>query len=355
MYNFKTGMEVTEAQVFLTRQCNSRCGGCNLPASGQNLYEIDLEEWKIVFLNLHNLKIKTVKIMGGEPTEVGMQKLIDLIRFIKKNTNIRVGLLSNSKWDKSIWIKQLCTSGLFAYFASVDTVNTDGAICQDSLVKSQQGYQTLLALKEDGRIPLLATNVVLSKRNMHQICNLAQTLSSDGFFINICPFQCYKIIPKYGRKKIEYQYRKGNQKFMFAEDNIFALQQIVIELVDLQSMGVKISVPASYLLNIPKYGLYGGTWQCKNFYQLRVDADGTVMMCNEFRWPKKSLPNLGTLINDVVSWERKLIDNWYQERLKFQCQCYWSCFLQAEENIRIRSVEFGFFDNPKLHGIGIDK
>jgi MoaA/NifB/PqqE/SkfB family radical SAM enzyme len=354
MFDHYKKSNITECQLYYTRKCNSRCGACNLPDSGEHLQDLSLEQWKTIFLNLHRLGIKTVKMLGGEPTETtNLADLLTLIRFIKDETDIKLALLSNSKWDKSRWFDKICDSGLFAYYASVDIVGRNEAICHDTLEKSQKGYKMLLDLKKNGKIPLLAANVVMSTKNLTQLPELITLLSEQDIFINLCPIQCITKIAKYDEKIIGYQFRKANNKFSFTEEHIPILQQVITELVTLQKQGAKIAVPADYILATPHLGLHGGTWQCKRLSQIRVDSDGTVMICNEFRGETSKLPNISTSIEDIDKWTTDFINYWYEERPKFDCQCYWSCFLQAEKNIDIGSAEFGFYDNPQLHGIGI--
>ncbi|NIA31361.1 MAG: radical SAM protein [Actinobacteria bacterium] len=354
MYDHVMRNEITECQIFLTRRCNTSCGACNLPMSGRGLKELDLDGWKKVFLNLEKLGIKTVKLMGGEPTEIVMKDLIELIRFVKNNTNIKLALLSNSKWDKSQWLERLCSAGLYGYYASVDTV-TEGAICQDSLEKSQKGYEMLLRLKENGQIPLLAANVVMSRKNLNEIPALVELLSEQGFYINLCSLQTFTNPATYNGNVVEYNFRKSWNQFMFTKTDMLGLGRIIVKLLGLQRNGAKIAVPKDYLMMMSVYGARGGTWQCQTFSQLRVDSDGAVMLCNEFRFRGEELPNLSKPIADFSEWKKALIGHWYHERRKYNCQCYWSCFLQAENNIHIGSTEFGFVDNPKLHGIGSEK
>jgi len=354
MFDYINNNNITESQIFYTRKCNSKCGACNLSKSGENNQELTSNQWKTVFINLQNLGIKTVKLMGGEPTEQeDLAILLDHINFVANETDIRLALLSNSKWDKAKWFEKLCSSDLFAYYASVDTIKNE-TICHDSLEKSQIGYKMLKDLQKRGTIPLLAANVVISRRNIAELPELITLLSNEGLFVNLCPIQCYLEEPKYNGEITEYHFRKGQHKDMLTEADIMKINEVVNEIIELQSNGCKVAVPHEYLIDINKYGLYGGTWKCSQLSQLRIDSDGTAMICNEFKGQKETLPNLSQPITDTDKWSQDFIKYWYDERPKYSCQCYWSCFLQAEKNIEINSTEFGFYDNPKLHGIGVN-
>ena len=354
MIDYIKNNHITESQMYYTRRCNSRCGACNLPFSGEKLKELNKEQWIIVMKNLQRLDIKTVKLMGGEPTEQkDLTDLLDLISFTKNNTDIRLALLSNSKWDKAKWFDKICTSGLYGYYASVDTINEE-ALCYDTLEKSQKGYKMLLDLKEYSDIPILAANVVISKKNYKNLPSLIKLLSNKDLYVNICPLQCYINAPSYNQKPVEYHFRKNKNPNMLTKEDLPELEKVLQEIIKLKQHGAKVAVPSQYILDIPKYGLYGGTWQCSMFSQLRVDSDGTIMICNEFRGERKDLPNLSYNIEDIEKWNKDFIDYWYTERPKYNCSCYWSCFLQAENNIKIGSTEFGFYENPLLHEIGTD-
>lgn len=290
--------------------------------------------------------------MGGEPTEIrDLDELVRLIRFVADKTKIRLSLLSNSKWDAGLWFDKICKSGLFGYYASVDTVQGQ-SVCRHSVEKSQAGYKMLLDMKREGSIPVLAANVVLSKKNYKEVPELVRILSEDGFFINICSFQCFTRPPTYDGRQITYHFRKNSNRNMLTEDDLPELKKVIDELLRLQENGAKIAVPRDYINNIIPEGLNGGRWQCHRFSQLRIDSDGTAMICNEFVGQEGNLPNLSKKIDSIDDWNRNFIDYWYRERKKFSCECYWSCFLQAEKNIEIGSTEFGFYDFPVLHGIG---
>lgn len=331
MYDHIKNNYITEAQIFYTRKCSTDCGACNLNKTGKDLKELTVSEWEYVFSCLQESGIRTIKLMGGEPTETNMPKLLESLDYLKNYTDIKVALLSNSKWNKNLWFDKLCASGLYGYYASVDVIKGK-SYSEGSLNKSQLGYNTLIELKKDGRIPLLAANVVISKNNLDSVFDLVSNLSKENFYINLCSFQCggsatYKDIP------VEYNYRKE------------AKNKSPDQLLQAKKEGVNIAIPESYLEKMLIYGLYGGTWKCDTFTQVRIDCDGTVMICNEFRGQQNTLPNIlemGNFDCSDLEWERKLIKYWYRERSKYKCQCYWSCFLQALENIKTNKLEFGF-------------
>jgi molybdenum cofactor biosynthesis enzyme MoaA len=328
------------------------CGICNLPESGKHINELSIGKWKKVFHNLYKLGIKTVKIMGGEPTERHlMRELCELFDFIDLTTDMKIALLSNSKWD-SCHIGRLNVSGLYGYFTSVDTIDGD-AIDNDTLIKSQRGYKRLIELRDSKfRLSLLAANVVISKKNISKIPQLVQKLSDEGFFVNLCTVQGYEKQAMYTTHKIDYEFRKKVNEYTFCtEMDYFNLWLLSKELLKMQKFGVKIAMAPDYLKNMANYGMFGGCWKCMKFSQLRIDSDGKAMFCNEFRGTTNL--NLAYYPFNASTWCKEFITQWYEERPKYKCKCYWSCFVNAEYNIRIGSREFGYVNNPKLHRIGL--
>lgn len=111
------------------------------------------------------------------------------------------------------------------------------------------------------------------------------------------------------------------------------------ELAAMQREGVRIAVPQSYLLGMGEYGI-DCNWECTRPVQLRIDADGVLMLCNEYRTGLADLFNVTRL--DPGSYSR-WVDEWFEERRRIDCSgCYWSCFIHAEENIRLNRLEFDY-------------
>jgi len=81
---------ISHCQIFITRKCNISCRYCKLTKKKLEK-ELSINQWKIGFKNLEKIGIKTVKILGGEPTVV--EGLEDLLKFINENTNIKYVIL----------------------------------------------------------------------------------------------------------------------------------------------------------------------------------------------------------------------------------------------------------------------
>lgn len=326
--------KITEAQIFLTRECNLKCGYCNIVRDDMN--ELGFEEWKKAYDNMENIGIKTVKVMGGEPTV--KKWLPGLLEYISKGS-IRTAILSNSLFDDQT-MERLVDAGLWGYFASVDGlsdilggIKTFG---EDAAEKSSEGYKMLHKLKERG-VPLLAANVVINKPNMHEVPEVAQRLSNDGFYVNLCTVQHTKNRKEFSRTNVSDDYR-------FTEEGSEHLEELANKLIQKKRSGVKITVPETYIRDIPVYGI-NCDWKCEDISQLRIDADGSLMLCNEYRTPLADKYNITSIT--LENYERFLRD-WKESRDIIDCDgCYWSCFLQAEDNIRNGLEEFHYFKNKE--------
>lgn len=99
---------------------------------------------------------------------------------------------------------------------------------------------------------------------------------------------------------------------------------------------------------MPEYGIECN-WKCTEMVQLRIDAAGGIMLCNEYRTKLADKYNIGVSRLSPAGlqlhpWMDDLLSDWLKVREKLDCTgCYWSCFIQAEENIRRERLEFDFF------------
>ena len=319
----------TEVQRFITRKCNRNCGYCKLvEADGRR--ELNIEECIESVNILETLNIKTEKILGGEPT---VKK--DFLKFLEylSKSSIKGAVLSNSSFDDDL-VTEMTGSGLWGYFASVDGIEDVKSVCLDSNEKSSKGYGMLHKLKKFNT-PLLAANVVINKKNLEDIVEIVQTLSSDGFYINLCPIQHTS-----DERKV-FSKTDVNKDYMFFDEDRERLQKVCNELIQMKKSGVKISVPESYLEMIPVYGIHCD-WQCENISQLRIDSDGGLMLCNEYR---TELADMYNILNMTLEKYKLFLKDWKEVRASIDCDgCFWSCFFQAEENLKKGILEFDYAD-----------
>jgi len=317
---------VTECQIFITRKCNILCGYCKLTRKHfEN--ELSINEWKLAFKNLEKIGIKTVKILGGEPTVI--DGLEELLKFINENTSIKYAILSNSIFSQKK-LENLINIRLQGYFASVDGIEDIKSV-NGSIKKSHAGFKRLLELKEKG-IKILGANVVINKQNILDIPEIVKSLSNEGIWVNLCPVIHGKQDFWEFRTDVPLQYK-------FTKNDIPVIDTVMKELVTLKHAGYKIAVPDSYLLNMSKYCI-NLNWKCNELVQLRIDSDGALTICNDIRGKVADKYNI-LHIDDKI-FNRFKID-WYNDKDRINCPgCYWSCFLSAQENIYDKKLEFDY-------------
>jgi len=304
------------------------CGYCKL-AEKQYDNELSIDDWKEAFLMLERIGIKTVKLMGGEPT--ALDNLEELLAFINRNTKIRYALLSNSIISDDR-LKSLVDAGLQGYFASVDTIKGD-SIESNSTQKAHAGFEVLKKLKMLG-VKLLGANVVITSKNLYDLPETVSVLSNEGVWVNLCPV----IHANSAKEKRDWEYRKIiDANVLFQEADIPALNDTMMKLLQLKHEGLRLAVPDSYLINMSKYGI-DCDWQCSRFSQLRIDSDGALMLCNDIRGSVAENYNIKTLTAEKY---HAFIEDWRIERNDTNCPgCYWSCFYYAEENLKNHRKEF---------------
>ncbi|RLG26483.1 hypothetical protein DRN85_02845 [Methanosarcinales archaeon] len=323
---------ITECQIFLTRRCNLRCGYCNL-AKKQLKRELSIDEWKKALKNLDNIGIKTVKILGGEPTII--EGFEDLIRFMNEETSIKYAVLSNSTFSEEK-LNSLVNAGIQGYFASIDGVEDVKGLDEHGIIKSNAGFDKLKSFKEAG-VKILGANVVITKKNLLNIPEITKILSDNGIWVNLCP-----VIHEKGD---HWEFRAEiPEESKFTDADIPEINNIMIKLLQMKLEGYKITVPDSYLINMSKYGVYSN-WKCKELVQLRIDADGALMICNEIRGKVAKKYNATEM--DKEKFE-EFKEDWKNERAKIDCSgCYWSCFLTAEDNLKNGKLEFDCMEEQK--------
>lgn len=319
--------EITECQIFLTRRCNLYCGYCKLVKNPLKK-ELRINEWKKAFRILEEIGIKTVKILGGEPTI--LEGFEDLLMFINEETSIKYAVLSNSMFSDEK-LNSLVNAGMQGYFASVDVIEDARDVDECEVAKSHAGFDKLIKFKQRG-IKLLGANVVITKKNLLDIPEIVKILSNKGIWVNLCP-----VI--HGKGDFWEFRTEVPDEFRFTDVDIPKIDDIMMKLLQMKIEGYKIAVPDSYLINMSKYGI-NNNWKCKELVQLRIDADGALMLCNDIRGEIAKKYNI--LYMDKEKFEQFKKD-WKKERAKTDCPgCYWSCFLVAEDNLKNNKLEFDY-------------
>lgn len=320
---------ITEAQVLLTRRCNLDCSYCKLTRKKMN--ELSPNQWKRSFLNMESIGIRTVKILGGEPTI--FEGIEELIRFINDNTGLRFALLSNSVMSDEK-LNRLAEAGIQGYFASVDKITDIKKNNTHSGVKSRCGFEKLLKLRDMG-VRILGANIVITKENLHDLPEMISELTENGIWSNLCP------VISGNEDFWEFRSDSSDNGIRLTDEDRDDIDIVMKKLVDMKRDGLKIAVPESYLLNMSGHGV-DNDWKCTEMLQLRIDSDGGMMLCNDYRGNIAEKYNIVDMNPELYLQFRK---EWNEERRVFDCPgCYWSCFLNAEYNLNRGINEFDYVD-----------
>lgn len=318
-------LDPTEAQLYATRKCNLNCGYCNL-TKRRFEKELDTKELKKGINNLEKLGIKTIKFLGGEPTV--RDDLEEIIRFTNK-TKVKYAVLSNSIFDDAR-LDSFVDAGIMGYVASVDGINDIKSIDSQANEKSRKGFEKLLKFKKKG-VKILGANFAMSRKNFEETPAVAKALTDYGFFVNVCPVV-------HGKGNWEYRIDIPDE-FKFKPEDAPKIDAVMNELLQMKKEGRKIAMPDAYLKDMSKYCI-NLDWHCSLFSQMRIDADGGLMICNDIRGETAEKYNIVNL--DKKSYD-EFIKDWYNSEKRQKCPgCYWSALVKAEQDLLAGRREFEY-------------
>ena len=319
---------ITEAQIFITRKCNNRCKYCALTQKNLPERELTTEEWKRTFTIMDNIGIKALKILGGEPTV--LEDLPEILRFLNEETDIDYAILSNSIIPREK-LERLVEVGLKGYFASVDNIDGLKSVDSYSTRKSHLAIDVLDFLKRRG-VKLLGANTVIHRGNLRNLPIILEFLTGMGIWMNICAMH-------YGNEDINWIFRSEYSELALRPKDTQLVKEIMEKLKEMKHAGYMLACPDSYLDGFPEYGI-GLNWKCGEFSQLRVDADGSLLLCPDLRGEMSRFNILEIGENDQYLSE--IEEAWYKDPERARCPgCYWSSMYRAEVNKKIGG-EFQF-------------
>jgi MoaA/NifB/PqqE/SkfB family radical SAM enzyme len=322
---------ITEAQIFITRKCNSRCKYCALTQKNLPERELTTEEWKRAFSIMDDIGIKTLKILGGEPTV--LDDLPEILRFLNEETDIDYAILSNSIIPREK-LERLVEIGLRGYYASLD--NTDGleSVGNYSTRKSYLAIDILDFLKQRG-VKILGANTVIHRGNLRNLPVILEFLTKMGVWMNICAMHYGN-----GDENINWIFRSEYSELALRPEDTQLAKEIMEKLKQMKHAGYMLACPDSYLDNFPEYGI-NLSWKCREFSQLRVDADGSLLLCPDLRG-KMDRFNILEIDDGGEGYLHEI-----EEPQRTLCTgCYWSSMYRAEVNKKIGG-EFQFLKEIK--------
>lgn len=298
-----------DAKILITRKCNLNCVFCKIKRKRKLKGELSLKEWKKGILNLKKIGVKTIQILGGEPTT--RDDLEDLIIFLNKN-KFFYSIESNSTFNEEKF-RSLIKAGLKGYCADVNTFNF--TMKKDwYTIKSSKGFEMLLKMKGAG-VPYLEASVIINKKNIKEIPFLVRRLSQLGIWTNIIPVH-------YGKEfKWELRAKDIPDEFKIKESDRVIVEKTMNKLIKMKKSGYKILNSANYFKDLAKINCSPVGWHCKEFPRLRIDANGSLWVCNDVKGDVASKYNVLKLNKKVLQEFKK---DWQEDKQRLKCPgCAW--------------------------------
>lgn len=84
---------ITEVTLAITNRCNLSCIHCSVNAN-ENQQDMSLDDIKKAIINISKLNPEVIVITGGEP--LIRDDFLDIIHFIKENSNAKINLMTNA-------------------------------------------------------------------------------------------------------------------------------------------------------------------------------------------------------------------------------------------------------------------
>ena len=298
-----------DAKILITRKCNLNCAFCKIKRKRKLKGELSLEEWKRGITNLKKIGVKTIQILGGEPTT--RDDLEDLIIFLNKE-NFFYSIESNSTFSEKRF-KSLIEAGIKGYCADVNTFNFK--MKKDwYIIKSNRGFKMLLKMKRAG-VPYLEANIIINRRNIKEVPFIVKKLSYLGIWTNIIPVH-------YG-KGFKWELRTENisNEFKIRELDRPIVEKTINELVKMKKKGYRIINSVNYFESLAKVNCSPIGWHCTEFPRLRIDASGSLWICNDVRGDVASKYNILTLNKKTFKQFRR---DWQTDKQRLKCPgCAW--------------------------------
>ncbi len=261
---------ITTCGIYITRRCNLSCEHCSTRKLALNYHELTLKDWQKAFLILQSLGINKVSILGGEPTTY--PGIVELVQFNREVTGLDLAIVSNSMSDLEIYAG-LARAGLQRFSTSMDVLGPNG-FDSCSTAKSLRAHEVLALMQQLG-VPQLTAYSVLRPENMEQIELILKQLTAQGISLYILPY--------HASPGDHWQTRGRNLPPAFTESDKGRLQEFVGKMIAAKRDGALLSNTVEYLTILPDYAI-NLNWHCAPVIsELRIDADGVLMSCNDIK------------------------------------------------------------------------
>jgi hypothetical protein len=163
----------------------------------------------------------------------------------------------------------------------------------------------------------LEANIILHRKNMDEVQDIITRLSGMGVMTNILPLN-------YGSAYKHWILRPRNvpQSHKFAVRDVGSLEKLVEDVVRLKQKTGLVKNSVEYLEGIPRH-VINFDWHCSKRRQLRLDCDGSFMVCCDIAGEVRKYNGLSITPKLFKSFER----DWLQSKERVGCPgCYYSSY-----------------------------
>lgn len=260
--------------IFLTRRCQFKCRGCNV-VNYQSAYEMSTEEWMITFDILKSYDVGFVVLFGGEPTL--RNDLPELVKRLNEldlpHTIITNSIRLNRDQD---YYEKLLSSKPYGISISINIPKIDSELVFHDDIKSQEGWQLLQKLKEDGYDGDLVGNLALFRTNIKNIPYMVHLLTKQKVWTILTPIHLCS-----PHESMYWWYRgpidEDNKHLIFTEgdrEELKKLSEFFLRNYD----GLLLHNSKWYFENLPNFAI-DQNWKCSYWVCPAINPDGSLMAC----------------------------------------------------------------------------
>lgn len=314
-----------KAEILFTRYCNISCKYCGMKR--KNVAEISMELWRKGLENIKALGCDFCAIYGAEP----LTRFERLKQFLKECTEIGIknSVITNGIGLTRDKFAELYQSGLRSITLSCDAWVPCDLHCPDeeTTEKSRQAIRIISLLKTlEDEFPMRDIEVIatLTKKNLRQFPDMLRFFSSQGVWTS---FDFIHSNRQMRGSKCPPISVIGDLLFSPADDpEVLAIFDEVRKLRQEGCLLHQTEGTLDFLMRDANYRRQ--TWHCSYPGWISVDADGSLLGCDDF--PDKVL---GTF----KIWE--LEKNWetfrgvWRERVKHCQGCAWTTHWMSEKMV----------------------
>ncbi len=178
----------TDAIIFLTYRCTSRCKACNIwqrPVKIED--ELTWEDWQPILENLAENKVESVEMFGGDAL-LRKDLLIKMIQFCHSH-GMQTYFPTNSSSLKKSTVKELVDAGLSTIYFSLDEVPEIGESVRgikrhfDRTTKSIQLFKEARGATGKLNISCITTVSSLNYKHLEALADYAYEAGADEYLI----------------------------------------------------------------------------------------------------------------------------------------------------------------------------